>query len=183
MGHRLIYVVVFAAASAAHAEPWLGLTVDAGVPDGVATAIVVRPTSRLRLHGGITHNAISRGARAGVTLAPLRTWISPTLSLDVGAYPEGDANPLVRRATGDATFHATMLERVGYQYANAHVGIELGRERATFYIHAGVSYLSTNVRGLDGASDDATTMVTFTQDPVIEAWTISARLGFILYIH
>src|SRR5688572_24112483 len=109
MARGFVLVLALAAAIAspaatAQAEGWLGVTVDAGVPDGASAAVVVRPVSRLRLHAGATHNAISTGMRGGITLSPLRTWFSPTLSLDVGAYPEGDANPLVRTVSGDAMF-------------------------------------------------------------------------------
>jgi hypothetical protein len=183
-GFVLVHTLLAAIAlpSAAHAEAgWLGVTVDAGVPDGASAAVVVRPVSRLRLHAGATHNAISTGMRGGITLAPLRTWFSPTLSLDVGTYPEGDANPLARKVTGDAMFSSAMFERVGYSYANAHLGFEFGRERATFYIHAGASYITTKIKNLDAASDDSSTMVTFTQDPVVNVWTVSARLGVIVY--
>jgi hypothetical protein len=162
-------------------DGWLGVTLDAGVPDGASAAVVVRPVSRLRLHAGASHNAISTGMRGGITLAPLRTWFSPTLSLDAGAFPEGDANPIMQRVSGDPTFHSAMLERVGYRYANAHLGLEFGRKRATFYIHAGYSYIQAKARNLDAASEDGATMVTFTTDPTIHVWTVSARLGVIVY--
>ena len=180
-GSVLVVALALALPSTAQAEGWLGVTLDAGVPDGAAAAVVVRPISRIRLHAGPTHNAISTGVRGGITLAPLRTWFSPTLSLDAGTYPEGDANPLARKVSGDATFSSAMLERVGYRYANAHLGLELGRERATFYIHAGASYITTRLRNLDSASENGATMVTFTQDPVVNVWTVSARLGVIVY--
>ena len=168
-------------ASSAAAETTLGVTVDAGVPDGAAASIVYRPISRVRLHAGATHNMVTTGARAGVTLSPLRTWFSPTLNLDVGSYPEGDANPLARMISGDSSFQSAMLERVGYRYANAHLGLEFGRERATFYIHGGASYIATQVHGLDAMADDGSTSVTFTEDPKVRLLTVSARIGLIIY--
>jgi hypothetical protein len=182
MARSILVVVGLAISTTASASPgWLGVTVDAGVPDGASAAVVVRPLERVRLHAGASHNAISTGMRAGITLAPLRTWLSPTLSVDVGAFPEGDANPIAQRVSGDSTFHSAMLERVGYRYANGHLGLEFGRERATFYIHAGYSYISSRLRNLDAASDDGATMVTFTTDPAVDVWTVSARLGVIVY--
>jgi hypothetical protein len=181
-GSALMVVVALAVPGAASAEArWLGVTVDAGVPDGASAAVVVRPISRVRMHAGATHNAISTGMRAGVTLAPFKTWFTPTLSIDGGAYPEGDANPIAQKVSGDPTFHSKPLERVGYRYANAHLGLEFGRRRATFYIHAGWSYITARLRNLDAASGDGATMVTFTSDPVVSVWTPSARLGLIVY--
>jgi len=178
----LLTLAVYAGvAGSAHAESTLGVTIDAGVPDGAAASIVYRPISRVRLHAGATHNMVSTGARAGITLSPLRTWLSPTLSFDVGSYPEGDANPLVQRISSDPSFQSAMLERVGYRYANAHLGLEFGRQRATFYIHGGASYVATQVHGLDAASEDGMTTVTFTEDPQVRLLTVSARIGLIIY--
>jgi len=177
----LAAAVLSSAPSTALAERSLGVTVDAGVPDGAGASLVYRPISRLRLHAGATHNFITTGVRAGVTLAPLRTWFSPTLNFDVGGYKEGDANPLIQMVSGDSSFHNDSFERVGYRYANAHLGLEFGRERATFYIHAGASYIATQVHELDGSSEDGSTMVTFTEDPNVRMYTVSARLGLIIY--
>src|SRR5688572_30341116 len=105
-----------------------GVMADAGVPDGATASLVVRPIRAIRAHAGVGSNAISTGLRAGVTVVPLSGWFSPSLSVDVGRYPEGDANPLVRRVMGDPTYSSTMLEQVGYDYLNAHVGFELGRK-------------------------------------------------------
>jgi hypothetical protein len=125
---------------------------------------------------------ITTGVRGGVSLVPLRSWFSPSINFDVGAYQEGDANPLVRMISGDAEFHNNSLERVGYRYANAHVGLEFGRQRATFYIHAGGSYIAGKLRNLDAATDgDSSTTVTFTTDPDIRLLTVSAKLGLIIY--
>lgn len=165
----------------------LGLTLDAGVPDGAGASIVVRPLPRVRLSGGITHNAVSAGARAGINLSARRGWCSPVLSFDIGRYAEGDANPLVQKVSGDPTFSSPMLERVGYSYGNAHVGLEFGHTRATFYIHAGVSYVTGNIHGLSEAASSSMdsggdTTVSFSSDPRFDVATVSARIGLVLYL-
>jgi hypothetical protein len=177
----LVVAALVAVVSPAIAEPRLGVTVDAGVPDGASASIVFRPVSRIRLHAGATHNLVSQGTRVGITLAPLRTWLSPTLNFDYGRYRDGDANVIVRTVTGDPTFSSSVLDKFGYSYANAHLGLEFGRERATFYIHAGASYIATRLRGLDAAAADGSTMVTFTVDPSVTLWSVSARIGLIVY--
>ncbi len=182
----VVAIVMWAgAAGADNGGGGLGVTVDAGVPDGTNAALVVRPVRPLRLHVGVGYNGISQGYRVGATLVPFGTWFSPTLSVDAGAYPEGNANPLVRRATGDATFNAAVLEHVGYRYANAHVGLEFGRKWATFYIHGGVSRVTGRVHELLASMDmsDPTISVTLTEDPVVTITSVSARVGLIVYFH
>src|SRR5439155_7834734 len=93
--------------------PRFGAMVDAGVPDGATASIVVRPIRSLRVHAGVSHNAISLGERAGLTWVPLSWWASPTLSVEYGHYPEGNANPLARAVIDDATFESAVLELVG----------------------------------------------------------------------
>jgi cell wall-associated NlpC family hydrolase len=167
------------------ATPWIGVMADLGLPDGATASIVYRPIRAMRLHAGFSHNMISLGERVGVTLVPLSWWASPTLSVEYGHYAEGNANPLVRMATGDATFSSAVLDRVGYDYANAHVGLELGRKWFTFYLHAGISRITGTVHNLSAetmAKGEGTTTVTFPSDPNVRLWTVSARLGFIVYL-
>ncbi len=177
-------------ATPAHAEPSLtaraerghrrfGVTVDAGVPDGAQAALVFRPIRALRVHAGGGYNLVSKGVRGGLTLAPLSSWFSPTLSIDVGRYFEGDANPLAQRIKGDPTYSSPMLERVGYDYANAHLGLEFGRQWATFYVHAGVSRVSGTVYGVAEAIGED---VTIEGDPDVTLWSPSARIGLIVYV-
>lgn len=174
-------IALLAVASPALAEPRFGLSADAGVPDGAAASLVVRPVSRLRLHAAITHNAVSRGERAGISVSPLRTWFTPTFNVDVGRYRDGDANVLVRMVSGDDTFSSPVLERFGYRYANAHLGLEFGRQRVTFYLHGGASMIATRLHNLDSSSEDGSTSVTFTSDPSATIVSVSARLGLIVY--
>jgi len=158
---------------------------DIGVPDGATVSIVVRPIPSLRAHAGFSHNLISLGERAGLTWAPLPWWASPTLSLEYGHYADGNANPLARAATGDAMFSSAVLDRVGYDYASAHLGIELGRQWFTFYVHAGVSRITTTIHNLSAetmSESAGTTSITFSKDPSVQLTTVSARLGFIVYL-
>jgi len=154
----------------------VGVMADFGVPDGGTASVVVR-MSMFRLNAGVGSNLVTTGYRAGITIAPLATWVSPTLSLDVGRYPEGDANSLGRIVTQDASYHSPMLEHVGYDYLDAHVGLELGRRWSTFYIHGGMSRVAGNVRGLSDPSKG----VTFTEDPRATVWAPSVKVGVIFY--
>jgi hypothetical protein len=139
------------------ADSPLGVQADVGLPDGGGVALVVRPISRVRIHAGAGHNGIAPGMRAGLTLAPLRTWFSPIVAADIGRYREGDI---------------PMFEgnRAGYEYAAGRVGIEIGRERVTFFLHGGVSRVWGRVSDEDSGAIDLTVT------------SVSARLGFILFL-
>jgi hypothetical protein len=166
-------------------RPRIGVMADLGVPDGATVSVVYRPIRAVRAYAGISHNLISLGERAGVTLAPLSWWASPTLSLEYGHYADGNANPLVRVATGDATFSSGVLDRVGYRYANAHLGLELGRTWFTFYLHAGVSRINGTVHNIGAATMSeaaGTTTITFSKDPTVQLTTVSACIGFVVYL-
>lgn len=166
-------------------RPRIGAMADLGLPDGATVSLVYRPIRAIRVAAGISHNLISLGERAGVTVMPFSWWASPTLSLEYGHYADGNANPLIRAATGNATSSSAAFDRVGYNYANAHLGLELGRTWFTFYLHAGVSRITGTVHNLDAVTMSeaaGTTSITFSRDPTVQLWTVSARVGFIVYL-
>lgn len=187
MSTLLPYVAVtslVATLSVASADPLVGVSTDVGLPDGAMASVVVRPLSFLRAHVGTGTNAISRGYRAGATLS-LPFWLSPTASVSYGYYPEGDANPIARRITGDSTIDNPMLQRVGYQFADGYVGLQFGQRRVSFQIEAGYSRISGKVRNLDQMTDqppDAQTTVSINQDPNVVVWSLSARVGLTVYV-
>src|SRR5581483_2442473 len=129
-------------------RPRIGAGLDVGLPDGATVSIVYRPIRAVRAYVGLSHNAISLGQRGGLTLSPFSWWAAPTLSVEYGRFAEGNANPIARRVSGDSSFDSSTLDRVGYSYENARLGLELGRKWFTFFIHAGVSHVSGNVHNL-----------------------------------
>ena len=168
--------------------PQLGVMADAGLPDGANGSLVYRPWKALRVHGGGGYNMISKGIRAGATLVPFG--MGPSATLEGGHYFEGDANGLAQRFAG-ASFQSALLERVGYDYANFHLGLDLGYRRVTFYLHGGMSYVRAQVHNFDSvvaseaASNGAgngTTEISIKQDPTVRAWFPSAKLGLIVYL-
>ena len=170
-------LVLAATPGVAAGDPRFGVMADVGVPDGANASIVYRPVAPLRFSGGIGSNYVSRGVRAGVTLVPFSAAVTPTLAVDYGRYERGDANPLVQAATGDMELHSDVLSEVGYSYANAHVGLELGHRWFTFFIHGGMSRIDSDLRNLNSADSS----VTFSQHPHVTMYAVSARLGFVFY--
>jgi hypothetical protein len=169
------------------ALPAVGMMADAGLPDGMGGSLVYRPNSWLRLHGGGTYNMISSGLRAGAALLPFG-W-GPSLTVEAGHYFDGDANGLVRRFAGAGYQSNAILERVGYDYANGHVGLDFGMRRVTFFIHGGVSFIRATIHNVDdvvqshtASADASSTQLSIKQDPIIRAFTPSVKLGLIVYL-
>ncbi len=156
-----------------------GVSFDIGVPDGAVGAFVVRPWPTIELATGISYNGISYGGRVGATWLPLAGRVTPTLSIDVGHYTDGDANPLARLVTGNPMFSSPVLDRVGYNYADAHVGLALVRRSWTAFLRVGGSRVTGTVHDLGSLASGKTLM--FGSDPTVSLMTVSARLGVIIY--
>jgi hypothetical protein len=167
--------------------PRLGVMADAGLPDGANASLVYRPLRWLRVHGGGGYNMVSEGIRAGATVVPFG--MGPSATLETGHYFDGNANGVVQRFAGQS-FSSPLLQRVGYDYCNFHLGLDFGYRRVTFFVHGGMSYVRAQVHNLDSvvssqasaASDgNGTTSVSIKQDPTVQAWFPSAKLGLIVY--
>lgn len=160
----------------------IGALFDLGVPDGAMAGISYRPWQRLRLHVAAGTNSVSLGVRAGVVVVPFG--VGPSISLEAGHYFDGDANRTASALAGSDYQRNAMAERLGYDFANAHLGLELGSEPLAFYVRGGVSYLHAKLHqvneALGEASDD--TSFAFYGEPRITAWLPSFKVGFILYL-
>jgi hypothetical protein len=170
--------------------PLLGLMLDAGIPDGMSASAVYRPFSWLRTEIGGSYNMISKGVRGGVSLLPFG--MGPSATLEAGHYFDGNANGLARSIVGGGYEDNAILQRIGYDFANAHLGLDFGMRRVVFFIHGGMSYIHATVHNVNagissgtsadtGAASSGTT-VSFNQDPTVRIFTPSVKLGFIFYI-
>jgi hypothetical protein len=164
----------------------LGLALQTGVPDGFTGSVIYRPASWVRAHLGAGYNLIGPSVQGGASLIPFG-W-GPSLTLEAGHFFEGNANGIARSMVGASYEDNALLDRVGYDYANAHLGFELGEESFTFFIHGGMSNISTQVHNVNVALQDATqagmstTQLTVTQAPKITAFVPSMKLGFVVYV-
>lgn len=166
---------------------YLGAMLDVGFPDGVIVGASYRPLNWLRLQAGAGTNAVSPGLRAGVVLIPFG--VGPSLTLEGGSYFDGDANWLASQVAGSTYKDNQMAQRVGYQFANAHLGVEVGRKTVTFFLHGGMSYIHASLHNANsvfgGTTADATGGVTtysINGDPSISAFMPSFKLGFLIYL-
>ena len=162
--------------------PFLGGTVDAGLPDGLMGSFTFRPLSWMRASLGAGSNGISAGFRGGLTLLPFG--FGPSATLEYGRYLEGNANNLSKSVLGKSS---PLLDRVGYHFANAHLGVDIGFRRCVFFIHGGVSVVRGRIHNLDSvipatASSNGTTQVSVRSDPHAQAVGPSLKLGLVVYI-
>jgi hypothetical protein len=119
-----------------------GLMLDAGVPEGAGLSVSFRPRREVRLHLGATHNGLRCGARAGLTLLPLRGWMTPALTLELGHAQPASARSLERRLADRTLPPTASFERVGYTYASALLGFEVEAPgNLTFFIRGGFSVM------------------------------------------
>ncbi|GMU01972.1 hypothetical protein KH5H1_60920 [Corallococcus caeni] len=172
-------------ASAAPGLPWLGLMLDTGIPEGAGVSLALRPLRMLRLHGGVVHNAVSLGGRFGASFIPLQAFVRPTLTAEVGRLPEGNARRAIERVAGTLGAEGLLLERVGYDFANVHLGLELGSARRfSFFLRGGLSYVRTRVHGVEDWSKARASDVTVESitAPRVSGTLPTLKLGFLLYL-
>jgi hypothetical protein len=173
-----------AALAAKRAERWpvFGVMADVGVPDGAIGSLVVRPWQWFRVYGGGGSNSVSKGWRGGFSLLPFGA--GPSASLEYGHYSDGDANGLVRRMASGQFKDSPLLDKVGYDYANAHVGLDFGGKHVIFFVHGGVSMLWAQLHGVNDAlgSSGSSTVVTVNQDPKIKVTGSSLKIGLIVFL-
>jgi hypothetical protein len=162
---------------------WLGLGVDAGIPNAAGASLIVKPWSWLRLHGGLAHDVIGHGYRGGLTLVPGQWFLTPTLDLSAGRFTKGDANRFVK---GAGPGERALLSRLTYDFASAQAGLELGSQRRfAFFVRAGASYLRSRARGEDvtafAAEKARTSSIAIRSGDVrLTALVPSASAGFFL---
>ncbi|HJX63044.1 MAG TPA: hypothetical protein VJ860_03735 [Polyangia bacterium] len=188
-GENAPVVSVPAAPPSPERLPCFGMMADVGVPDGLIGSLVVRPWTWLRLSGGGGSNGISKGWRTGITFLPFTA--GPSASFEYGHYQNGNANSLAKKVIGGSFDGSPLLERVGYDYLNAHLGLDFGSRRVVFFLHGGVTFLRGQIHNVDaairnatpqGVAGSGTTEVVVPKDPTVKAVGSSVKLGLIVYI-
>jgi hypothetical protein len=162
----------------------LAVMVSIGAPDGFGIAVGARPLHWLRLHFGLLENMVSPGLYGGVTFIPLPYWISPTVSLEGGHFFEGNANALVGWFAHQSQLDLPLLRSVGYDFATAHVGVELGSRRCVFFLHGGASYVSGSLTHVQESLQPAAGSTTVVARAIsVKVIGPSAKLGLAIYFY
>lgn len=132
---------------------WLGVQSDVGVPDGATFGFVARPgLSWAKLTAAYSYNVINSGFRGGICIDPVKFVVSPSLTIEAGHVFAGELN--------GGWFGLSRNPQVGYDYANLHLGVEVGvRDRWRLFLHGGFSRIFLRAEDLEKASDDGTRVI------------------------
>jgi hypothetical protein len=172
--------------------PWFGIMADAGIPDGMQGSIVLRPFKALRASVGGGYNMVSKGVRVGLTLLPFGR--GPSAAIEAGRFFEGNANTAAAKVFGPGVATSAFgpsLERIGYDFVNAHLGLDFGWKRVTFYVHGGMSYVKGQVYKLDqvinssqpsiNGQDANGLQISVPQGATVKYLGPSGKIGLIVY--
>jgi hypothetical protein len=168
----------------ARADRHLGFALDAGGPHGVGASLVVRPVSWLRFEGGGTTDLVAPGVRGGMSLV-VPWYVAPSLSAEAGYQWPGNFNNLAKMFSGQDP-RLSILNKVGYRYASARAGLELGGWNSfVVTVHAGYSYVMGETNGLPAfaASQLNDPNVKVKGEASIKLLTPSAAIGLLFYVH
>jgi hypothetical protein len=113
-----------------------------------------------------------------VTAVATRSVVAPLVSAEAGRYFGSDVSFLARNSEGVPEELKPLLEDMGYWYAAAHVGIEVGSPRGlALSLRAGLSYMSLSAHGTVTVTDEATGTVVTLTDPRVRGTMPSVKLG------
>lgn len=169
---NIVFLFAFLISNAAFAEDrinFVGASADVGAPDGLGVGLVVRPFPWVRLNSHFTHNTAAPGYRTGLTLDPIDFPIAPTATIECGTSVPG-------RIIG--------LEKspfVWYNYANFHLGLELGRRNhLRFYFHGGASIIDVRTKAASYLLDNKEFVLV--SDPSLSATVLPTfKMGFVKF--
>ena len=146
----------------------LGLQVDVGLPHGAGAALSFGPWRWLRLEVGAAHNGAAAGVRGGLTVAPLRSFIRPTLSAQAGTFPKGDIRPFARSLGAGQMFDSSFFSSVQYDFLSAQLGVEVGAPAGTsFFLRAGLSRATARFLAAQDAIREASGDPNATAQPLV----------------
>jgi hypothetical protein len=161
----------------------LGLQLDAGVPDGASATLLYRPLKFLRLGGGLLYNYAGYGVRGGVTILPYFP-IAPSLSLEVGHYFNANAASRVSQYTTVSDGMRMLLNDVGYTFAQASVGLEIGHpDWFVFFVRGGLSRVWLSVKNVNATAQQLSSNVYYADDPAVGLNTPTVKVGCIFFIY
>jgi hypothetical protein len=160
-----------------------GLLVDGGFPNGLGLSAAVRPWQPLRADAGVTYNVVGFGVRAGATLLPFGSAVSPLLRGELGHMFESDASGLAE-TFGVAKSDASLLRAVSYDYASLQLGVQFGRgERFAFVLQGGLTWFRGPVKDFQAAfrASNPTSTVVEVADPTVSGTVPTVTFGFLFF--
>jgi hypothetical protein len=149
---------------------------DLGFPDGVMASFAYQAHPRLSPHVGLGHNANSLGLRVGGRWTFVDGGVAPYLGLESGHYFQAQTPDWMRETAKSAGLEDKTLDRAGYTFANAHLGVSLGSGKLRFHLQTGISFVRANTLIIK-PKPNYTPPVDLYRDTRIHAWLVSGRAG------
>jgi hypothetical protein len=159
----------------------LGLSLDAGLPDGASATVLYRPWKYVRFGGGMLYNYVGYGVLGSASVVPYFP-IAPSLTLEVGHFFDANANARFPRFDDNLK---PLLQRVGYTFVNAQLGLELGHPNwFVFFVRGGLSrvWLSSSDADKVAVTTSNGSKLTF-QDPSVRLGIPNVKAGFMLFFY
>ncbi len=129
---------------------------------------------------------LRRLRRDGERVGPPYFPIAPSLTLEAGHFFDANANTRVSQFTHVDDNLKPLLERVGYTFVNAQVGLELGHPNwFVFFLRAGLSrvWLSSSDANKVVVTNSDGTRITFPADPSARLGIPTAKAGFMFFFY
>ena len=157
-------------------SPFLGLQLGAGLPDGLALSVILRPyTPYLRLNAGVSWDYFGFGLHGGATFLPFHARFTPTLTVEGGTFFDANLHGALSNVNIPDLFRDASRS-VGVGYLAGMVGVETGNpDRFVFFLRAGVARLWFTLPPSAGGSLTASEMSAAANVP-------AAVLGVAFYI-
>ncbi len=176
---RELPVLMKSPAKSARKMRYLGAAFEMGSPDILGVSVIGRPIRWLRLMLGLGTDTAAVGIHGGFTVVPLDFKVSPSFTLEGGRMFDGGSNFI----TEHLSVKSFTVQRLSYDYANIHLGVEVGApNRCLFYLHAGVSYMTMEVHGYKPTPPTNGDGPLKISDPTAEVWTFSGKIGVVVYL-
>lgn len=155
--------------------PFIGIQVDAALPDGFCASLVATPGRFLRVHAGALSNGVGFGVRAGVTLVAFPgSPVRPIAGVD-GGYTFGGTGawlvPMLDPSVG------TLLSAANIGFVSAQGGVEIGSRYVALVLRGGVTWIDAAV-GVGAVEVSGARLSTGAVS--VRAFLPSVRLGFLV---
>lgn len=153
-----------------------GAMADMGLPDGIMAAFAYRAHEWVTVHAAVGHNTNSPGLRIGGSFSPIDYAIEPYAALELGYYFEAETSDWMRDTAKKAGLDDKTLDRVGYKFANGHLGLRFGNDTTCVYIQGGISYIDAKTLVIK-PKPTFTPPVDLYRETIVHVWITSGRLG------
>jgi hypothetical protein len=113
------------------------------------------------------------------TVLPFRAVVTPTFTLEAGKFFETDVSGRLSGTVPSGLDPA--LQKFGYWYYGAQLGLELGPQRSwAFFFRGGLAWVRSSLGDVTGQHVGNTTVDV--SNPRVRATVPTANLGFLLYV-